>query len=112
MARFNKSLTRINKSPCNNDAINAPCSFESKEDVLARYYFHQVYGDTRLEDREGECFSDLDNAILDAITSARHIMGNILTQGKPPIFGAIHICDHSGKILEVVRFRDALANFD
>jgi len=79
---------------------------------LARYFFHQVYGDTRVTDSDGECFPDLEAAILDAITSARHIMGNILMNGRPPVFGAIHICDHSGKVLEEVRFRDALANFD
>jgi hypothetical protein len=111
-AHFSKPLASMNKAPCKNDRYKPPCSFESKENVLARYFFHQVYGDTRVEDREGECFSDLDTAILDAITSARHVMGNILMQGKPPIFGAIHICDQSGNTLEVVRFRDALASFN
>lgn len=75
---------------------------------MTRYFFHQIYGDTRVVDSEGEWFSSLDDARNEAIISARHFMANILLHGRPATFGVIQICDDSDRVVEEISFRYAI----
>lgn len=75
---------------------------------MKRFYLHQIYGDRRVEDREGYSFADLADAWLEATLSARQIVGDSLVRGGLPDYGRIEIADEDGRTLGELQFIDAL----
>jgi hypothetical protein len=75
---------------------------------LQRYFFHQVYEEMQVADLDGDFFPSIELAQIEAVVSARHMMGDALRRGALPKFGKIQICDSLGTILKEVSFREAL----
>jgi hypothetical protein len=75
---------------------------------LVRYFFHQLYGDLHIPDPDGQEFVDLADAEIEAVMSARQIVGNALLSGDRPNYGKLLICDSSGAVLKIVTFREAI----
>lgn len=75
-----------------------------------RFYFHVINGGARALDQVGEQFSDLRAARDAALLSAREIALDQMRSGQPSFFIAIEIADETGRILDIVTFREALAD--
>jgi hypothetical protein len=82
-------------------------SLESRG-AMPVYFLHLRESGERIEDPQGTEFPSLMAARAEAIRSAREMMAESLRAGQPLDHQQIEICDASGELLEVVRFRDVL----
>lgn len=75
-----------------------------------RFFFHVIAGGERALDPEGEEIVGLGAARCKALLSAREIALDRMRTGQPVFFIAIEIADETGRILDIVTLREALAN--
>lgn len=75
---------------------------------MPRYYFHQITSQGIITDPEGSEFPDLEQARLEAIQDARHLMADAVRRGLDVSSRVFHICDEGGDLIAVLLFRDAI----
>lgn len=76
---------------------------------MPKFYLHLEQSSGRVEDREGADYSDLAEARVDAIESAREIMSERVSKGEQADHSRFVIMDEAGRTLDVVPFDTAIA---
>ncbi len=72
-------------------------------------YLHIKDGEDVTEDQDGEHFSTLERARLEAIRAARSIMAEAMRSDMPlNVERAIELTDEAGTVLLTVKFGDAI----
>ncbi|MDI6028684.1 hypothetical protein QBK99_21145 [Corticibacterium sp. UT-5YL-CI-8] len=79
---------------------------------MPRYFFHLVKRTEVLRDDEGSELPDLEQARLEALNDARHLMAEAIRSGKDISSRSVQICDEAGNILLLLPFVDALTADD
>ena len=75
---------------------------------MPRFYLNIRQDDNLIEDPEGHEFPSLVDARAEAVLSAREIMAARVLAGKRPNHGRFEITDHSGKLISVMWFEEAI----
>lgn len=75
--------------------------------AMARYFLH-IQDGRYIADDEGSEFASLDEAVQEAIQSARSILREAVWVGRLPLGERIDIADESGTVLRTVPFREAV----
>ena len=75
---------------------------------MPRYFFNLRKSDDRVDDRDGAEYTDLEQARLDAILSAREIMAEWACAGKPADGSEFQITDETGHVVLTVPFQAAI----
>jgi hypothetical protein len=75
---------------------------------MPRYYFHIFNSTSTVEDEEGLELPDLQAARAQAITGIRSVLSTEILTGVFDLRGRIDIADAEGKVVETVRYKEAL----
>ncbi|MEA3388422.1 DUF6894 family protein [Sphingobium sp. CCH11-B1] len=76
---------------------------------MARYHIN-LFNDVDIMDEEGQEFVDLAAAHSEAMRSAREVIADHVMNGKPvDLRHRMEITDHAGKLLETIRFAQAIS---
>jgi hypothetical protein len=76
--------------------------------MMPRYFFHQMTRQGIISDLEGFEFPDIEQARLEAIQDARHLMADAIRRGLDISSRIFHICDEGGDAVAVVTFQEAI----
>lgn len=74
---------------------------------MTRFYLHIAAG-RLIRDEEGEEFATLDDAVGEAIQSARSLLREAIREGRLPLNDRIEITDERGHLIRTVPFREAV----
>lgn len=75
---------------------------------MPKYFFHQIFSETRIDDREGAEFEGLQAVRPECVASAREIASDMIISGKGLHPITFEVTDEFGKIVLVVPFEEAL----
>ena len=82
--------------------------YSRRDQTVQRYFFHLRDGGNFIPDETGMDLVGLDEARREAVQSARDILADQLKAGEALDGQQIEITDDAGRIIEVIRFKDAL----
>jgi hypothetical protein len=74
---------------------------------MPRFYFH-IYDDADVLDEEGLELPDVAAALYEATRSARALASTDVLEGRLRLHHRIDVADESGRVLDTVRFGDAV----
>lgn len=75
---------------------------------MPHFHLNLFNGDGPVPDEEGRDFIDLPGARAEAISGIRSLLASELTAGCIDLGGRIEIADPQGRVLQTVRFHEAL----
>jgi hypothetical protein len=75
---------------------------DENEAAMGRFYFHVRAGDRLILDEEGLDLPDCSAARREAILSARELLAEAITAGRPEVLEAFVIVDEDGREIDTV----------
>ena len=76
---------------------------------MPRYFLHQLTKHGLIHDHEGSELRDLEEARLEAIKDARHIMADAVRSGRNIVSRSFQVHDEAGNLLLVIPFSEAIS---